>query len=57
MLLLEGANRRALDNDGLSPIDFARAMPNERDRNELMQILADSGGCACLQLRTPMKRV
>lgn len=28
-----------------------------RERNELLQILADSRDCACLQLRTPMKRV
>ena len=57
LLLLEGANRHQRDQDGLSPVDLVGQLSNENEREELAGIMQERRGCACLNLRTPLKKV
>lgn len=54
-LLIRGASRKARDNKGLRPIDYALEFEPGVLRNELISLLKEPKASSCFMLKAPLK--
>lgn len=54
-LLIRGSSRKVKDNRGRRAIDLVDDLEHSSLKMELMQLLKEPTGCACLMLKTPLK--
>lgn len=56
-LLIKGANKNMKDNQGMLPIDYVEELEDEEVARELRGMLQRRNCCACLMLKTPLKKL